>query len=165
MSRGFVKEGDQEEVPLVTARAFLPVGVENFVTPEGFQELKDERESMISERRQYEGVDSADARVNANYITAKIKQIDERIFSARVTSFDSQKQFEVAFGSTVKFKNLRNNAVAQYRIVGVDEAAIIKGKISFLSPLAKAILNHKVGDVVNFETPQGVMEIKIIEIS
>ena len=51
MSRGFVKEGDQEEVPMVTPRAYLPAGVENFVTPEGLQELREEREAGLEERR------------------------------------------------------------------------------------------------------------------
>ncbi len=165
MSRGFVKEGDQEDVPLVTARAFLPPGVENFVTAEGLQALKDERESLVDERRQFEGVDTPDARVNSNYITAKIKQVDERIRTARLTPFDPEKQHEVAFGATVRFKNLKNGVEATYRIVGVDEAAITKGKISFLSPLSKALLNHKTGDVVSFDTPQGTMEIKILEIT
>ena len=64
MSRGFVKEGDQEDVPLVTPRAYLPAGVENFVTPEGLQALKDEREELLAERKKYEGVDNNDARVN-----------------------------------------------------------------------------------------------------
>lgn len=165
MSRGFVKEGDQEDVPLVTARAFLPPGVENFVTPEGFQELNEERDQILEERKQYEGVDNADARVNNNYLTAKLKQLDERIRTARVTRFDPAKQNEVAFGATVKFKNLKTGVIAQYRIVGVDEAAIMKGKISFLSPLCKALLNKKVGEIINFSTPQGMMEIKILEIS
>ena len=54
MSRGFVKEGDQEEVPMLTPRAYLPAGVENFVTSTGMQALKDEREALLQERKQYE---------------------------------------------------------------------------------------------------------------
>ncbi len=51
MSRGFVKEGDQEETPLVTPRAHLPAGVVNFVTPKGLEELKEEQSALIEERR------------------------------------------------------------------------------------------------------------------
>ena len=55
MSRGFVKEGDQEEVPLVTPRPHLPPGVENYVTSQGLQALKEEREQLQQERSQYSG--------------------------------------------------------------------------------------------------------------
>ena len=79
MSRGFVKEGDQEEVPMVTPRAYLPAGVENFVTPEGLQELKEEREALIEERQQYENVDNNDARIHKNYLSAKLQQLEERM--------------------------------------------------------------------------------------
>lgn len=164
MSRGFVKEGDQEDVPLVTPRAYLPAGVENFVTPEGLQALKDEREELLAERKKYEGVDNNDARVNNNYLTAKLKQLDERIRTARVITFDRQKQKEVAFGATIKVENLKNGSTMQYRIVGVDEASISKGKISFLSPFCKALLNKKTGETIILNTPQGKTELKIIEI-
>ena len=165
MSRGFVKEGDQEEVPMLTPRAFLPAGVENFVTSVGMEELKAEREEILRERKQYEGVDNNDARVNNNYLTGKLRLLEERIHSARVLDYDPQRQNDVAFGATIKFKNLRNNQIAQYQIVGVDEANIMKGKISFLSPLSKVLMNKKAGETVSFNTPQGEMQMEIISIS
>ena len=164
MSRGFVKEGDQEEVPMLTPRAFLPAGVENFVTSVGMEELKAEREEILRERKQYEGVDNNDARVNNNYLTGKLRLLEERIHSARVLDYDPQRQNDVAFGATIKFKNLRNNQIAQYQIVGVDEANIMKGKISFLSPLSKVLMNKKAGETVSFNTPQGEMQMEILEI-
>ena len=165
MSRGFVKEGDQEEVPMLTPRAFLPPGVENFVTSVGMEELKAEREEILRERKQYEGVDNNDARVNNNYLTGKLRLLEERIHSARVLDYDPQRQNDVAFGATIKFKNLKNNQIAQYQIVGVDEANIMKGKISFLSPLSKVLMNKKAGETVSFNTPQGEMQMEIISIS
>ena len=164
MSRGFVKEGDQEEVPMLTPRAFLPAGVENFVTSVGMAELKAEREEILRERKQYEGVDNNDARVNNNYLTGKLRLLEERIHSARVLDYDPQRQNDVAFGATIKFKNLKNNQIAQYQIVGVDEANIMKGKISFLSPLSKVLMNKKAGEIVSFNTPQGEMQMEILEI-
>lgn len=164
MSRGFVKEGDQEEVPMLTPRAFLPAGVENFVTSTGMEELKAEREEILRERKQYEGVDNNDARVNNNYLTGKLRLLEERIHSARVLDYDPQRQNDVAFGATIKFKNLKNNQIAQYQIVGVDEANIMKGKISFLSPLSKVLMNKKAGETVSFNTPQGEMQMEILEI-
>jgi transcription elongation factor GreB len=165
MSRGFVKEGDQEEVPMLTPRAFLPAGVENFVTSAGLEALMAEREEILRERKQYEGVDNNDARVNNNYLTGKLRLLEERIHSARVLDYDPQRQNDVAFGATVKFKNLKNNQIAQYQIVGVDEANITKGKISFLSPLSKVLMNKKAGETVSFNTPQGEMRMEILSIS
>lgn len=165
MSRGFVKEGDQEEVPMLTPRAFLPAGVENFVTSAGLEALMAEREEILRERKQYEGVDNNDARVNNNYLTGKLRLLEERIHSARVLDYDPQRQNDVAFGATVKFKNLKNNQIAQYQIVGVDEANITKGKISFLSPLSKMLMNKKAGETVSFNTPQGEMRMEILSIS
>ncbi len=164
MSRGFVKEGDQEEVPLVTPRAFLPAGVENFVTSAGLEALKSEREEILQERKQYEGVDNIDARVNNNYLTAKLRQLEERIRTARVLDYDPQRQQDVAFGATIEFKNLKNNQIAKYQIVGVDEANIMQGKISFLSPLSKVLMNKRVGEVVTFNTPQGEVRMEILAI-
>ena len=164
MSRGFVKEGDQEEVPMLTPRAFLLSGVENFVTTAGLEALKAEREEILNERKQYEGVDNNDARVNNNYLTGKLRLLEERIHSARVLDYDPQRQDDVAFGATIKFKNLKNNQIAQYQIVGVDEANM-QGKISFLSPLSKVLMNKKVGDIVTFKTPQGEVGMEILEIS
>ncbi len=159
-----MKEGDQEEVPMLTPRAFLPAGVENFVTSTGMEELKAEREEILRERKQYEGVDNNDARVNNNYLTGKLRLLEERIHSARVLDYDPQRQNDVAFGATIKFKNLKNNQIAQYQIVGVDEANIMKGKISFLSPLSKVLMNKKAGEIVSFNTPQGEMQMEILEI-
>lgn len=165
MSRGFVKEGDQEEVPLVTPRAFLPAGVENFVTSAGLAALNEEREAILTERKPYEGVDNNDARVNNNFLTAKLKQVEERIRSARVLDYDSTRQNDIAFGATVEYKELRSQRIFKYQIVGVDEANIMKGKISFLSPLSKTLMNKKVGDIVYFDTPRGALEIKILSIT
>ena len=78
--------------------------------------------------------------------------------------YDPQRQNDVAFGATIKFKNLRNNQIAEYQIVGVDEANIMKGKISFLSPLSKVLMNKKAGETVSFNTPQGEMQMEILEI-
>ena len=149
---------------MLTPRAFLPPGVENFVTSEGMEELKAEREEILRERKQYEGVDNNDARVNNNYLTGKLRLLEERIHSARVLDYDPERQNDVAFGATIKVKNLKNNQIAQYQIVGVDEANIMKGKISFLSPLSKVLMNKKAGETVSFNTPQGEMRMEILEI-
>ena len=164
MSRGFVKEGDQEEVPMVTPRAFLPAGVDNFVTPTGLRELKEEREALLEERKQFETTDNNDARINRNYLSAKLQLLEDRIRTARVIEFDAKRQKEVAFGAAIQYRNLDDGQTAEYRIVGVDEANITQGKISFLSPLSKVLLRKKKGDIVTFDTPAGEMRLEILEV-
>jgi Transcription elongation factor len=164
MSRGFVKEGDQEEVPLVTPRAFLPAGVENFVTSAGLAALLEEREALLSERHPYEGVDNNDARVQKNYLTAKLRLLEDRIRTARVLDFDPKRQKSIAFGANVEYKELGSGKTSRFQIVGVDEANIEQGKISFLSPMSKALMNKKKGDVVTVRTPRRELQIEIISI-
>ena len=62
------------------------------------------------------------------------------------------------------YQNLKNNQIMKYQIVGVDEANIMQGKISFISPLSKVLMNKRVGDVVTFNTPRGEMRMEILEI-
>ena len=150
---------------MLTPRAYLPAGVENFVTTPGLEALKAEREEILRERKPFEGVDNNDARVNNNYLTGKLRLLEERIHSARVLDYDPQRQNDVAFGATVKYKNLKTNQIAVHQIVGVDEANIMQGKISFLSPLSKVLMNKKVGDIVSFNTPQGTVDFEILSIS
>lgn len=146
MSRGFVKEGDQEEVPMVTPRADLPPGVINYVTPEGMALLLAERESMISQREQVDRTLENERRIAVNFINAKLLLLEQRISGARVINPDEQPQDEVRFGATVTLRIEATGICQNFRIVGVDEADIAKGKISFLSPLARALIHKKAGD-------------------
>ena len=96
MSRGFVKEGDQEEIPMVPPRAHLPNGIENYVTEKGLLALLKEKESLIKERDSYKqdmknsGAE-ADIRVTRNFINAKIDLLDERIKTAKVIKSSDRK--------------------------------------------------------------------------
>ena len=151
MSRGFVKEGDQEDVPFVPPRAFLPPGMPNYVTPSGLKALMDEREALLHERAQFEGLNENDQRVSVNLINAKLLLLEDRIASARVIDPKNQPQDEIRFGATVTLLTETTNEIQTLQLTGVDEADISKGKISFLSPLAKVIVNKKVGDKIRFK--------------
>lgn len=146
MSRGFVKEGDQEEVPMVPPRADLPQGVTNYVTPEGMALLLAERESLISQREQVDRTNENERRIAVNFINAKLMLLEQRISGARVIHPEEQPQDEVRFGATVTLRIEATGKVQDFRIVGVDEADIARGKISFLSPLARALIHKKAGD-------------------
>ncbi len=164
MSRGFVKEGDQEEVPLVNPRAHLPAGVTNYVTPNGLQELKNEQNLLVEERNQLIQKSKEQNRVQINYINAKLKLLENRINSAKLIDFASQPKEKVQFGATVTLSK-EDNVDIEYQIVGVDEANVAKNKVSFLSPLAKVLRNKMAGDKIELKTPKGirVMWIKAID--
>ncbi len=163
MSRGFVKEDDQEEVPLVTPRAHLPVGVQNYVTPNGLEELQKERQALIEERNLLKEQSAEENRVQINYIAAKLRLLEERINIARLVDLESQPQEEVHFGALI---TLYEEGVekSQYQVVGVDEANLSLNKISFLSPLAKVLMHKKVGETITLKTPKGDRHLKIEEI-
>lgn len=165
MSRGFVKEGDQEETPLVIPRAYLPAGVINYVTPNGLVELKNEKNLLIKERKIVKQQSTENNRVQINYINSKLNLLEERISSARLADVSNQSQDEVHFGATVTLFKMKENSKCKYQIVGVDEATISQNKISFLSPIARALLSKKAGDEITLQLPKGkrIMRIEAIE--
>ena len=132
MSRGFIKEGDQEEIPMVPPRAYLPDGVPNYVTKEGLDALKEELKSLETER-----VKASGNYIMVNFIDASIK----------------------SFGAWVRY----NGRVV--RIVGVDEADVNKGLVSFVSPIAKLLIGKKVGDFVELKGPGGKERVVVEKVS
>lgn len=155
MSRGFVKEGDQEEVPMVLPRAFLPKNVPNYVTEEGLKLLQEEMLALKQER-----ASAGSNYLHKNYIDAKINLLSERLNSAVLLDVKNRKGDAdvVSFGSYVKF----NDKVV--RIVGVDEADASKGLISFVTPIAKALIGKKKGDRVEVQLPKGTETIEIQDV-
>jgi transcription elongation factor GreB len=165
MSRGFVKEGDQEEVPMVPQRAYLPPGVVNLVTREGMDQLLKEKEELIRERENLGATNENDKRIAQNYINAKLQLLNDRIAGARIIENTGKPHDEITFGASVTIRNVISGNVQTFRIVGVDEADIAKGKISFISPLAKLILNKKTGERVKLKRDKEDIIFEILEIS
>jgi transcription elongation factor GreB len=161
MSRGFVKEDDQEDIPMVPPRANLPDGVTNYVTPAGMRDLLAEKQKLTDEKNQLEGNNENERRIALNFINSKLHLLNKRIDEAKIIQLHEQPQLEIRFGATIKLKALANQRIQTFQIVGVDEASITKGKISFLSPLAKVLLNKKIGEkaVLKREKDETVFEI------
>lgn len=153
MSRGFVKEDDQEEIPIVPQRPYLPQGVSNFVTRAGMDQLLAERQMLVDERDNLRSVNENEKRIDINYINAKLVLLNNRIAEARVVSLNEQPQNEIRFGAIVTLKTKGSGNIQTFQIVGVDEADISKGKISFISPLSKTLINKKPGDTVLLKRP------------
>ena len=154
MSRGFIKEGDQEEIPMVPPRAYLPEGVPNYVTKEGLDALKEELKNLEAER-----VKAGDNYILVNFIDATIKQLVGRINSAVEVDLSKVSKDTVSFGAWVRY----NGRVV--RIVGVDEADVNKGLVSFVSPIAKSLIGKKAGDVMELKGPRGKERIVVEEVS
>ena len=154
MSRGFIKEGDQEEIPMVPPRAYLPEGVPNYVTKEGLDALKEELKNLEAER-----VKAGDNYILVNFIDATIKQLVGRINSAVEVDLSKVSKDTVSFGAWVRY----NGRVV--RIVGVDEADVNKGLVSFVSPIAKSLIGKKAGDVMELKGPRGKERVVVEEVS
>lgn len=165
MSRGFVKEDDQEEVPMVPPRAFLPAGVPNFVTPFGMKQLLEEQHLLLNEKNNVHSTNENEKRIALNVINAKLQLLNARIAEAKVVDPTDGAKDDVCFGATVTFKSdaAKNNQT--FQIVGVDEANISEGKVSFLSPIAKVLLNKKIGDTVVLKHPNKDIVLTVIAVS
>ena len=164
MSRGFVKEDDQEEVPIVPQRAYLPEGVPNFVTSAGMDQLLAEKKMLIDERDNLSSANENEKRIAMNFINAKLQLLNDRIVEARIIDAKDQPHGEIRFGASVTLKTEVSGKIQVFQIVGVDEADIAKGKISFISPLAKALINKKAGDKVTLNRDRGETVFEIMEI-
>ncbi len=153
----------------------------NFLTKEGFQKLQDELEHLRTIKRQevaerlHEAMEGGELIENAEYEAAKneqafvegrIQELEALLATARVIEENGggKKSDSIQVGSKVTIKE-GNFEDETYTIVGAAEANPREGKISNESPIGKAILNHKVGDIVAVETPSGTYKVKIIKVS
>jgi transcription elongation factor GreB len=165
MSRGFVKEDDQEEVPRVPQRAYLPEGVINFVTPFGMNQLLDEKQMLVNEKNNLNNANENEKRIALNYINAKLQLLNNRIVEAKIVNLNEQPQNEIRFGAMITLKIEASTNIQTFQIVGVDEADISKGKVSFISPIAKALISKKIGDKVILKQVKKDIVFEIIDIS
>ncbi|MET0752023.1 MAG: GreA/GreB family elongation factor [Pyrinomonadaceae bacterium] len=164
MSRGFVKEGDQEEIPVLTPRAYLPDGVTNYVTQVGMDELLDEKRMLMGDIDNLKITNENERRIALNHLNAKLKLLNERILTAKIIDLDKQSPDEVWFGATVTLKTGNETKLQKYQIVGVDEADVFKGKISFISPIAKILIGKEVGETAILKLANGERMFEIMEI-
>mgnify|MGYP003121083688 CR=1 FL=1 len=167
MSRGFVKEDDQEEAPFIPARSVLPPGEINYVTPFGYEKLiheKSELEQSISNLDMEEGKDRRHALAILN---GKLNLLNDRISAARILNPMEQPQNEIRFGALISFKfrtGEQKGSVKEFQIVGVDEADIKENKIAFVAPLAKALTGKKIGETSEVFMAGKLQELEIISI-
>jgi len=165
MSRGFVKEDDQEEVPRVPQRAYLPEGVTNFVTPFGINQMLAEKQMLVNEKNNLNNANENEKRIALNYINAKLQLLNNRIVEAKIVNLNEQPRNEIRFGAKIRLKIEASKNIQIFQIVGVDEADISKGKVSFISPIAKALISKKIGDKIILKQAKKDFVFEIIDIS
>ena len=148
-----------------------------FLTQEGFDEIKEELNYLINVKRPENITAIKEARAlgdlseNADYdaarneqaeIEARIKKLEQIIDNVEIINEVSTD--EVGLGNTVKISYVGEKEEDEYKIVGSQEADPFESKISNESPIAQALMGHKVGDVVSVDSPNGSYEIKIVKI-
>jgi len=167
MSRGFVKEEDQEEPPFIPPRAALPPGAINYVTPKGYNMLIKEKSTLEKEISNLTLDEEKERRHALAILNGKVNLLNDRISSARILNPQDQSQNEVRFGARVKFKILsgkQKGAVHEFQLVGVDEADIKEYKIAFVAPIARALTGKKVGEIAEISMAGENQQMEILEI-
>lgn len=163
MSRGFVKEDDLEHAG--TDLPERPIsGQANYVTPVGLKQLADAAGTLEAERSPLVSrKDDPVAQQRLAMIDRDLRYLHARLESAVLVDPHQQPSDTVLFGATVKVEDEVGDTHT-FMIVGEDEADIATNSVSWLSPLAQALLNQKIGDSVTWQRPLGDLELEIIDI-
>jgi len=155
------------------------MATDSFLTKEGYQKLQEELDYLRTKKREEiaarlrEAADGEDLIENAEYEAAKNEQAfvegrikDLELLLATAKIIEEPKVSELAqVGSKVAIQVMDSQGVEEYEIVGAAEANPIAGHISNESPLGKALLGHKAGEVVTVEAPDNRYQVKIIEVT
>lgn len=143
----------------------LPHGAKNYITPAGVEQLRHELRELAEERLVLVGEkNDADAKRQLQKLEQRMRYLQQSLASAEVVPAPSVATDAVRFGATVTVRD-NTGAETRYRIVGVDETDLETGGVSWLSPLAQALLNSRAGERVRFKAPRGEMEIEILTVS
>ena len=149
-----------------------------YLTQEGYDEIKEELDNLINVKRPENIIAIKEARAlgdlseNADYdaarneqaeIEARIKKLESIVDNVEI--IEQVTTDEVGLGNTVKISYVDDEDEDEYKIVGSQEADPFESKISNESPIAKALMGHKVGDIVEVESPNGSYDVKLMEIA
>jgi len=181
MSKAFTRENDQDDDEDQDAGAPpIPAGLKNYITPAGFKRLKDEALNLLDKERPelvkviHWAASNGDRSENADYIYGKrrLREIDRRIrfltkrmdVAVVVDPAAREDTDQVFFGATVTLVG-GDGTKKTYSIVGIDETDLSRGRISWISPLAKALIKARDGDTVTVKAPGGdeALEITSVE--
>ncbi|WP_295008006.1 transcription elongation factor GreB [uncultured Dechloromonas sp.] len=179
MNKAFVRESDGDDEEQLEPSLKLPPGTRNYITPAGHARLRDELENLVKRERPHIveivawAASNGDRSENGDYIYGKrrLREIDRRIrfLSKRldiaeiVDPLRQGDNDQIFFGARVTVAD-QEGQENTYTIVGVDEAEVSRGRISWVSPLARALLKAREGDSIRFQSPVGIRELEILEV-
>ncbi|MDB5852747.1 MAG: greB [Herminiimonas sp.] len=179
MNKAFVKESESEDDDDLAMPA-MPVGAKNYITPQGYQRIREELLQLIDVDRPevvrvvHWAASNGDRSENGDYIYGKrrLREIDRRIrfltkrldLAEVVDPSVHHGSDQIFFGATVRYKNQAGEEHV-ITIVGVDELDPLHGKISWVSPVARALTKAREGEIVTLQTPAGVEELDVVEVS
>jgi transcription elongation factor GreB len=180
MSKAFTRESDDGGDDAPETGPALPAGVKNYITPDGFERLRAELRQLtrVERPKVVETVawaaGNGDRSENGDYIYGKqkLREIDRRVRFltkrleiAQVVDPAQQKNREqVFFGASVRYANAKGDE-RDITIVGIDEADSSAGRVSWVSPIARALLKAREGDTVELSTPNGPEAIEVVAIT
>lgn len=180
MSKAFTREsdgdGDEEEAGLPP----LPAGGKNYITPQGYARLRTELLQLIDEERPkvvevvHWAASNGDRSENGDYLYGKkrLREIDRRIrfLTKRLEIAEvtdpalHHGHDQVFFGATVTYAEEDTGVERTVTILGIDEADSARGQVSWISPIARALLKAREGDVVKLVTPAGAKDVEILKV-
>jgi transcription elongation factor GreB len=179
MNKAFTRETDGDDEDELEPSLQLPQGTHNYITPGGHARIKEELDYLLRTERPHivEVVHWAalngDRSENGDYIYGKrrLREIDRRIrfltkrldLAEVVDPARQENADQVFFGATVTICD-EQGVDLTYQIVGVDETDFARGRISWVSPLARALLKSREGDLVRFQSPAGWREVEVVNI-
>ena len=180
MNKAFVKESDADEDDDIGGLPPIPPGAKNYITPQGYQRIREELLQLIDVERPevvrvvHWAASNGDRSENGDYIYGKrrLREIDRRIrfltkrldLAEVVDPSVHHGSDQVFFGATVTYINAAGDEQT-ISIVGIDELDPLNGKISWVSPVARALTKAKEGDVITLRTPAGDDELEILRVT
>ncbi|WP_042299965.1 transcription elongation factor GreB [Paraburkholderia kururiensis] len=180
MNKAFVKESSEDsDDDLDIAQAEIPAGAKNYITPAGYERMRGELLHLIDEERPDVvklvswAASNGDRSENGDYIYGKrrLREIDRRIRFltkrldlAEVVDASRQENLDqVFFGATVDYAT-QDGEEHTVTIVGIDEVDLDRGHVSWISPVARALLKARIGDQVTLHTPAGPEPIDVLDV-
>ena len=180
MNKAFTRETSSEDEDDESLAPALPTGTKNYMTPNGYDRMRSELLQLIDDERPqvveivHWAASNGDRSENGDYIYGKkrLREIDRRIrFLTKRLELASVSDpsvhhgnDQVFFGATVTYEDLQGQDTT-VTILGIDEADSLKGQVSWVSPIARALLKSRVGDVVKLQTPKGAQDIEVMQVT
>ena len=177
MSKAFVKESEEGDAAPPEV-ASVPVLARNYITPAGYARLKAELKQLVEAERPEVvrtvawAASNGDRSENGDYLYGKkrLREIDRRVRflikrleAAEVVDSAGRDSDQVFFGATVELKD-KSGEERTVSIVGADEVDPPRGRVSWVSPVAKALLKARAGDTVRLDTPGGAEALEILDV-